>query len=109
MCTQPSNSMYPFFYCSESDHCFYVAWYGKYNLQLHDYTHSYIQPGSLTQKYEAFRPLYFTWHQTKTIQIDYTFWLDLSTYYHKLKQRLRLNKGIHHKIQVTRHCWHLQS
>ena len=43
---QPSNSMYPFFYCSESDHCFYVAWYGKYNLQLHDYTHTYDQEAS---------------------------------------------------------------
>ena len=31
-------------------------------LQLHDFT--YIQPGSLTQKYEAFRPLYFTWHDS---------------------------------------------
>ena len=50
------------FYYSESDHCFYVAWYAKYNLQLHDYT--YIQQGSLTQKYEAFRPLYFTWQDS---------------------------------------------
>ena len=98
---------------------------------------TYIQPGSLTQKYEAFRPLYFTWqdssagamigmiykqitwvlvgsiesikterynyhdynsrkfgesykiHQTKTIQIDYTFWLTQSTYYHKLEVKQR--------------------
>ena len=33
-------------------------------LQLYDYTYSYIQPGSLTQKYEAFRPLYFTWQDS---------------------------------------------
>ena len=38
---------------SSHQHC-------KYNLQLHDY----IQPGSLTQKYEAFRPLYFTWQDS---------------------------------------------
>ena len=37
-----------------------TTWYAKYN--LHDYT--YIQPGSLTQKYEAFRPLYFTWQDS---------------------------------------------
>ena len=24
----------------------------------------YIQPGSLTQKYEAFRPLFFTWQDS---------------------------------------------
>ena len=26
--------------------------------------HTYVQPGSLTQKYEAFRPLYFTWQDS---------------------------------------------
>ena len=33
--------------------------------QIHCMTiHTYIQPGSLTQKYEAFRPLYFTWQDS---------------------------------------------
>ena len=38
----------------------------KWIARMHNYIIivQYIQPGSLTQKYETFRPLFFTWQDS---------------------------------------------
>ena len=46
------------------EHATSTTWHAKYNFYNCMTLHTYIQPGSLTQKYEAFRPLYFTWQDS---------------------------------------------